>query len=68
MQIFIKICIVGILILSWSCFVEEIANYYFLYRGSKNRFRMFVFLAIGIMDAFLFANYFFFKQKERNET
>ncbi len=63
MQIFIKICIVGILILSWSCFVEEIANYYFLYRGSKNRFRMFVFLAIGIMDAFLFANYFFFKLK-----
>ncbi len=59
MHLLVRICIVGIMILSWSCFVEETANYYFLYRGERNRFRMCVFFAIGIMSTFLFAEYFF---------
>ncbi len=56
-----KICLVAILILSWACFVEEFANYYFLYRGDRTRFRIWVFFAIGIMDAFLAVQYFFFR-------
>lgn len=61
MELLTKICLIGILILSWSCFVEEIANYYFLYRGDRVRFRMWVFFAIGVMDAFLAAEYFLIK-------
>ena len=56
-----RICLVVILILSWSCFVEEIANYFFLYRADRTRFRMWVFFAIGVMDAFLLIDYYFIK-------
>ena len=56
-----KICIVGILILSLCCFVEELATYRFRFEGGRSRFRMFAFLAIGIMSAVLFADYFFLK-------
>lgn len=61
MQTVIKICIIGILILSWVCFVEEAANFKYLYRGDRTRFRMLVFLAIGVMDAVLFVYYFFIR-------
>ena len=61
MEMATKICLVAILILSWSCFVEEFANYYFLYRGDRARFRAWVFFAIGLMDAFLFVEYFFLR-------
>ena len=61
MQLISKIFLVVIMILSWVCFVEEFANYYFLYRGERTRFRIWVFFTIGIMDTFLFIEYFFLK-------
>lgn len=54
-----KICIVVILILSWTCFVEEAAGYFFLHRGDRTRFRILVFFTIGIMDTILLMDYFF---------
>ncbi len=56
-----KICLIAMMILSWSCFIEEIANYYFLYKEARNRYRMWVFLAIGLMSTFLSVEYFFLK-------
>ena len=61
MELITKICLVVIMILSWVCFVEEFANYYFFYRGERTRFRIWVFFTIGVMDTFLFIEYFFIK-------